>query len=45
MWGELVDPEQINFEWPTQEMLDFMPNDVSLKSITFHKWEEGDVLG
>ena len=33
MWGEQVTDENINFEWPTQEMLDRMPAGVSLKSI------------
>ena len=35
MWGEQVSAHAINFEWPTQEIFDKWPLDVSLKSITF----------
>ena len=35
MWGEQVAADAINFEWPTQEIFDEWPLDVSLKSITF----------
>ena len=35
MWGEQVAVNQIDFEWPTQEMLDQMPADVSLRSLEF----------
>ena len=34
-WGERVTARKINFEWPTQAMLDTMPDDVSLKSLHF----------
>ena len=34
MWGKQVRPDEINFEWPTQEILDGMQSDVSVKSIT-----------
>ena len=34
-WGERVAAERINFEWPTQAMLDQMPPGVSLKSLHF----------
>lgn len=35
MWGEQVAADAINFEWPTQAMIDQWPADVSLKAITF----------
>lgn len=35
MWGKKADTDAINFEWPTQEIMDQWPEDVHLKSITF----------
>ena len=42
LWGEQVedqtseiDSPQINFQWPTQAMLNDMPEDVSLSTLTF----------
>ena len=34
-WAQRVVAEKINFEWPTQAMLDQMPPGVSLKSLHF----------
>ena len=34
-WGETVRPEEINFQWPTQEIFDQMDSEVYLKSIQF----------
>ena len=34
-WGETVRPEEINFQWPTQEVFDQMDSQVYLKSIQF----------
>ena len=34
MWGK-THGNAVNFEWPTQEMLDRMPTDTRLESITF----------
>ena len=41
MWGWQVAADDINFEWPTQEMLDQWPEDASLKSITFSTFNPG----
>lgn len=35
MWGEQVKSDAINFEWPTREIFDRWPSNVSIKSITF----------
>ena len=34
---------EVNFEWPTQETLDRMPEDVSLKSIMFAGYLDGQI--
>lgn len=34
-WGEKVRADQVNFEWPTQEMLDRMQPDVHLQTLEF----------
>ena len=33
MWGEKVTEDEIDFEWPTQSMLDDMEPDVTLRSL------------
>jgi len=33
MWGKQLAANEINFEWPTQELLDQMPADASLRSL------------
>ena len=35
MWGQQVHADQINFDWPTEEMTKDMSQDVFLKSIEF----------
>ena len=35
MWGKQAAHAEINFEWPSQELLDQMPAEVSLKSVLF----------
>ena len=35
LWGQKVKADDVNFEWPTQEMLDKMPSDVYLQSLEF----------
>ena len=40
MWGQQVTLDKIDFEWPTQEMLDRWLPDVSLKSITFSTYDQ-----
>lgn len=35
MWGEQAAAHEINFEWPTQEMVNRWPQEVTLQSITF----------
>ena len=35
LWGEQVKLDQINFEWPTQEILDQLPTTCQLTSMTF----------
>ena len=37
MFGKDLPADQVNFEWPTQEMLRKMPHDVSIKEITFKR--------
>ena len=37
LWGEQVEPEEIDFEWPNEEVIQSLPEDVSLESITFKK--------
>lgn len=37
LWGEQVEPHEINFEWPTQELLNKLPVDLSLKALEFSK--------
>ena len=37
LWGEQVEPHEINFEWPTQELLNKLPADLSLKALEFSK--------
>ena len=38
MWGTGVNADQVNFEWPTQDLLDQMPSDVIMKSIEFKSY-------
>ena len=35
MWGAQVEEGEINFQWPTQEILDQMEPNVTLTSLTF----------
>ena len=35
MWGEQVPETEINFQWPTSDMIEDLPEDVNLKSVTF----------
>ena len=44
MWGGQVAVDEINFEWPTQEIADQWPTDVSLKSIQFSVGRQGILL-
>jgi len=40
MWGK-ANENAINFEWPTQKMLDGMPSETKLESITFKETAHG----
>lgn len=45
MWGKLVRDEQIDFEWPTEQVLDMWDADVTLKSIEFKTWiDDGSAI-
>ena len=35
MWGLSAKDDQVNFSWPSQEQLNQMPSDVTLKSLEF----------
>ena len=44
MWGEQVQADQIDFMWPTQEMLGQMQHDVALESLEFMDSDEGPAI-
>ena len=39
MWGGQFSKDPCNFEWPTQDMLDDMEPDVTLRSLTLKSWD------
>ena len=41
IWGLQISPDKINFEWPTQDLLNQMDGDVRLKSLNFKTNENG----
>ena len=35
IWGQKVKADEVNFEWPTQKILDELPSDVYLQCLEF----------
>ena len=41
MWKNDCNDDDVNFEWPTQEIFDSLKTDVYLKTLIFKCWRQG----